>query len=398
MLKGKKVILGISGGIAAYKTPFIIRLLVKAGAEVRVVATENAMEFVTRTTLETLSKNKLYTRVFSESNDYTTEHVSLTDWADVMLVAPATANAVGKFARGIADDALSTTFMAFNRQVYIAPSMNTKMYANWAFQENLCLLQQHGVKVMEPEEGFLACGYEGKGRMAEPEDIVSFVHRDLENQLRFTGKKVLITAGATVEPIDPVRFISNYSTGKMGYALADIFTSMGATVTLISGDAKVNPPHIASFVKVQSAQQMFDAVMQEFDKQDIIIMSAAVADYTPVQVADEKIKKSADNFGIQLKKTMDILAAAGKRKSAHQTLIGFALETNDELAHAKQKLGKKNLDFIVLNSLRDEGAGFGYDTNKISILNKKGDVLTFDLKSKKEVAQDIALYTYEYTK
>jgi len=398
MLKGKKVIVGISGGIAAYKAPFIIRLLIKAGAEVRVVATPNAMEFVTRTTLETLSKNKIYTQVFSDDNDYTTEHISLTDWADIMLVAPATANVVGKFARGIADDALSTTFMAFNKQVYIAPSMNSKMYAHYAFQENMQYLQQHGVEIIEPEEGFLACGYEGKGRMAEPEDIVSYIIKKQEKPLLFSGKKVLITAGATVEPIDPVRFISNYSSGKMGYALAEVFAKMGAEVTLISGEAKVTPPMVKQFIKVQSAQQMYDAVMQKIEGQDVVIMSAAVADYTPALVADEKIKKAEDTFVIEMKKTKDILAEAGKRKSSDQLLIGFALETNNEMLHARQKLQKKNLDFIVLNSLRDPQAGFGFDTNKVSILNQKGEVADYDLKSKKEVAQDIALYTYEYTK
>ena len=365
MLKGKNIILGISGGIAAYKAATLVRILIKSGANVKVVATRNALEFITKVTLETLSKNKLYSDVFDNTNDYATEHISLTDWADLMIVAPATANIIGKFANGIADDALSTTFLAFNKQVYLA-------------------------RMVEPANGFLACGYEGKGRMEEPENIVNFIVEDLKRSNKFAGKKVLVTAGPTVEAIDPVRYISNHSTGKMGYAIADVFVKQGALVTLVSGPTAINIPlGLDSFKNTVSAENMFNVVMNDVATYDIIVMSAAVADYTPKKVVDTKIKKEDSSFEIELIKTKDILGELGRIKNTNQILVGFALETDNEIPNAIAKLEKKNLDCIVLNTLKDSGAGFGFDTNKIAIVDKNKKVYNFELKDKKSVALDI---------
>ncbi|MEI7597039.1 MAG: bifunctional phosphopantothenoylcysteine decarboxylase/phosphopantothenate--cysteine ligase CoaBC [Bacteroidota bacterium] len=397
-MKGKKIIIGISGGIAAYKAAYLVRILVKKGAEVKVVVTSNALEFVTKVTLETLSKNKIYDNVFGENNDYSTEHISLTDWADIMIVAPATANIIGKFANGIADDALSTTFMAFNKDVFVAPSMNTKMYNHYSFQHNLNVLRHNGVHIIEPADGFLACGYEGKGRMEEPESIVNFIENYYFSKLNFNNKKILITAGPTVESIDPVRYISNYSSGKMGYALANQLTQFGADVTLISGPTSLLKPDVTNFISVKSAEDMHLAVIDNLKTQDVIIMSAAVADYTPKIKATNKIKKSDNSFSIELVKTKDILFEVGKKKTNKQLLVGFALETDNEIDNAKQKLDKKNLDFIVLNSLKDDGAGFGTDTNKVTFISKDNKIEKFELKSKSEVALDIVNYIYKLIK
>ena len=390
MLKGKNIILGISGGIAAYKAATLVRILIKSGANVKVVATRNALEFITKVTLETLSKNKLYSDVFDNTNDYATEHISLTDWADLMIVAPATANIIGKFANGIADDALSTTFLAFNKQVYLAPSMNTKMYEHYSVRKNIEYLASKGVRMVEPANGFLACGYEGKGRMEEPENIVNFIVEDLKRSNKFAGKKVLVTAGPTVEAIDPVRYISNHSTGKMGYAIADVFVKQGALVTLVSGPTAINIPlGLDSFKNTVSAENMFNVVMNDVATYDIIVMSAAVADYTPKKVVDTKIKKEDSSFEIELIKTKDILGELGRIKNTNQILVGFALETDNEIPNAIAKLEKKNLDCIVLNTLKDSGAGFGFDTNKIAIVDKNKKVYNFELKDKKSVALDI---------
>lgn len=393
MLKEKKIILGISGGIAAYKSAFLIRLFKKAGAEVRVIATSNALEFITRTTLESLSENKIYQQVFGEQNDYTTEHVALTDWADILVLAPATANIIGKLAGGIADDALSTSLLAFNKKIVIAPAMNCKMYDHFAVQKNIDYLKENGVLFIEPAEGYLACGYEGRGRMEEPEVICNVVESLFSYAAEsLKGKEVLITAGPTYESIDPVRYISNKSSGKMGYALAEVLAQRGATVNLVSGPVNISLKHPGvSIYNVTTAEQMYELSMRLFQNCNAAIMTAAVADFRPEQTSRQKIKKSrsSGSLSIQLVPTKDILATMGDQKK-HQVLVGFALETENEEKNAAKKLHDKNLDFIVLNSLNDEGAGFQYNTNKITIINNKHEVFRYDLKGKTEVAADIA--------
>lgn len=392
MLKKKKIILGISGGIAAYKSAFLIRLFKKAEAEVRIVGTTNAFEFITRVTLESLSENKVYDRVFGEQNDYTTEHVSLTDWGDIFVVAPATANIIGKLAGGIADDALSTSLLAFNKQLIMAPAMNCKMYEHFAVQKNISYLKKNGIHIIEPAEGFLACGYEGRGRMEEPEVIFRTVEsffKPAKDSLK--GRKVLITAGPTHESIDPVRFIGNKSSGKMGYAIAEELAKRGASVNLVSGpvDVSIKHPDI-NIVNVTTAEQMYRESMRLFPGCSAAIMAAAVADFRPVQTSPKKIKKSEkkENLTISLIPTQDILAAMGAQKK-HQILVGFALETDNEETNAIKKIREKNLDFIVLNSLADDGAGFAHDTNKVTIINNKQEIVRYNLKAKKEVAADI---------
>lgn len=391
MLKGRKVLVGICGGIAAYKSLYLIRLLVKNGSEVKVVVTQNALQFVTKVTLETLSKNKIYEDTFSEVNDYSTEHISLTDWADLMIVAPATANIIGKFANGIADDALSTTFLAFNKDIFIAPSMNCKMFDHFTVQKNINYLKLNGVNFIDSPIGDLACGYEGKGRMEEPEEIIRFVENVLNKKLILSGKKVLITSGPTYEAIDPVRFIGNHSSGKMGFALAEHFADLGADVTLISGPVNLSVNNIRiKRIDILTAEEMYNECIKEYKNTDIIIMAAAVADFYIENPSEVKIKKGDKLPILNLSPTKDILKEIGQLKSDKQILVGFALETNNEKDNALNKLKSKNLDLIVLNSLNEKGAGFGFDTNKISIFDKNGNVKIFDLKSKKEVAADIA--------
>lgn len=384
--------MGITGGIAAYKAAFLIRLFKKADAQVKVVCTQHALEFITRVTLESLSENRLYDAVFAEQNDYTTEHVALTDWGDVFVVAPATANIIGKLAGGIADDALSTSLLAFNRQVFMAPAMNCKMYEHFAVQKNLAFLKSQGVHIISPAEGFLACGYEGRGRMEEPETIFAIVDAYFaaeESPLK--GKKILVTAGPTHESIDPVRYIGNHSTGKMGYAIASELLRRGANVTLVSGPSNLSAHDMIDFVPVKTAQEMFDACMSIFPETDATIMAAAVADYTPETISKHKIKKEQNEDALQLmlKPTPDILRQLGKIKQK-QVLGGFALETDNEEDNAIRKIKSKNLDFIVLNSLRDAGAGFSVETNKITIIDNKHQITRYPLKNKTEVAADIA--------
>jgi phosphopantothenoylcysteine decarboxylase / phosphopantothenate---cysteine ligase len=390
MLRGKKIILGISGGIAAYKSAFLIRLFKKAGAEVKVVVSSNALEFITRTTIETLSENKLYSAVFSSDNDYSTEHVSLTDWGDLFVVAPATANIIGKFACGIADDALSTSFMAFNKPVFIAPAMNVKMFENFAVKQNIKTLENNGIQIIKSPEGFLACGYEGKGRMEEPEKILEIIEAFFNENLPLKDYHALVTAGPTFEPIDPVRFLGNHSTGTMGFAVAEQLALQGANVTLVAGPTALKLSNSAICrIDVQTAAQMKTQCLKYFKTADIIVMSAAVADYTPAKTVDKKIKKESGLKSIELKPTEDILLSLGKLKAKSQLLVGFALETDNEAKNALSKLNTKNLDFIVLNSLKEKGAGFGYDTNKITIIENSGKITKFGLKSKTEVAVDI---------
>lgn len=399
MLAGKHIVVGISGGIAAYKTPLLIRLLRKAGAEVKVTTTANALQFVTDLTLQTLSGNKVYSDVFAPTNDHSTEHISLPDWADLMIVAPATANVIGKMANGIADDALTTTFLAMQCPVLIAPAMNDKMYAHPALQHNLeTLCSFPHVTVLPCAEGFLACGTTGTGRMLEPEEI--FVAAEsLMTEQTMTGQHVLITAGPTQEKIDPVRFISNYSTGKMGIALAEEAALRGADVTLVLGPTEVRPKRLLNLhvVDVTSALQMCDAAVQAFPETNLTILCAAVADYRPANPSSTKIKRSASQenncqlsiFNCQFVENPDIAATLGNMKQPNQKLVGFALETDDEEANALKKLEKKHLDMIVLNSLRHEGAAFGCDTNIVTIFLGNGERIDLPKMPKTDVAKHI---------
>lgn len=389
MLKGKHIVIGISGGIAAYKIPMLIRILKKQGADVRVCTTRNALQFVTEVTLQTLSNNSVYTDVFQPHREHSTEHISLPDWADLLIVAPATADIIGKFASGIADDALSTTFLAFNKPVLIAPAMNDKMLAHPIVQRNISTLAElPNITVMPCADGFLACGTTGTGRMAEPEQIALWAERELTEHA-LANKKVMINLGPTVEPIDPVRFISNYSSGKMGNALAEQCWMQGADVTIVAGPVQ----HVfeeAHVVNVSSAEQMYDASVAAAKESDIIILCAAVADYTPAEKAEQKLKRKAgEQLTLALNPTLDIAATIGRNKKKNQKLIGFALETQDEEHNAEDKMHRKNLDMIVLNSLQDKGAGFAGDTNKITIFFQGNKAKAFPLKSKKEVAKDI---------
>jgi phosphopantothenoylcysteine decarboxylase/phosphopantothenate--cysteine ligase len=386
-----KVIIGITGGIAAYKAAELVRLFRKAGHEVQCVATEHALEFVTPLTLETVSGRKLYYDLFAPANDHTTEHVSLKDWGDIMIVAPATANIIGKMASGIGDDALSTLLLAFSgKPVYVCPAMNTQMMENEAVQRNLKTLKSWGIHIIEPTEGELACGAVGKGRMEEPERIFDIVTKNLERG-PMGGKQILITAGPTYERIDSVRFIGNYSSGKMGFALAEEFASRGAHVFLVTGPTALTAKHHnIERIDVESARQMYNACMERYDSCEVAVLSAAVADYRPENVYDGKMKKQGDEgMEIRLVQNPDILATLGKRKRESQLLVGFALETSNEMEYAQGKLHRKGLDMIVLNSLRDKGAGFGTDTNKVTIIDRDGNTTEGSLKSKADVAKDI---------
>jgi len=386
-LAGKKIILCITGSIAAYKSAFLVRLLIKAKAEVRVVMTPSACSFITPLTISTLSKNKVHTNVSDgESWD---NHVELGLWADLMLIAPATATTIGKLANGIADNMVVATYLSAKCPVYIAPAMDLDMWAHPSTKRNLELLQSYGNTIIPVESGELASGLVGDGRMAEPENILQFLSNQLHSTFELAGKKITVTAGPTYEAIDPVRFIGNKSSGKMGVSIALECAKRGAMVDLVLGPSSININHPnISVTKVISAHDMFNATVNKFDHCHATIMAAAVADYTPAQVADQKIKKQDDDLSIQLKRTQDISKHLGSIKK-DQKLIGFALETQNEIVNAIQKIHKKNFDFIVLNSLNDEGAGFQHDTNKIKIIDKNENILEFDLKSKTEVAVDI---------
>ena len=393
VLEGKHILVGISGGIAAYKIPELIRTLKKQGAEVRVTATKSALQFVTELTLQTVSGARVYSDVFAAINEHSTEHISLPEWADMMLVAPATANVIGKMADGIADDALTTTFCscAARKPIVIAPAMNDKMWECPATQKAIEELKSWAnVTVVEPAVGELACGTSGKGRMPEVEVLSEQVKAALTEKT-LAGKRVLITAGPTVEKIDPVRYISNFSTGKMGYALARACLRRGAEVTLVSGPTqqKIEGYDGLRMVDVESAQQMYEAVKEAFAKVDMAILCAAVADYTPKEVADRKIKRQSEseNLCLELKANPDIAAWLGKQKKAGQVLVGFALETDHEEANAQKKLQSKGLDWIVLNSLQDKGAGFGTDTNKVSLYSADGTKKDCPLGMKEAVSQ-----------
>lgn len=389
MLGNKKIVLGITGSIAAYKACILVRLLVKKGAEVQVVMTPSAKEFITPLTLATLTKKPVVSEFFDRRDGSWHSHVSLGLWADAMLIAPASASTVGKMANGMADNMLVTTYLSMKAPVFVAPAMDLDMYAHPSTQQNLRKLTSYGNHIIEPGTGHLASDLEGKGRMEEPERIVEVLEQFFAKQSLLSGKKVLITAGPTYEKIDPVRFIGNYSSGKMGFALAEVCAEQGAEVTLVSGPVTLTTKHPAIHrVDVESAAEMYEAATHNFPDADIAILCAAVADFTPKVSADKKIKRKGDSLTLELQPTRDIAAALGEVKREGQVMVGFALETNDELDNARKKLKEKNLDFIVMNSLQDKGAGFRVDTNKVTIIDRQG-LTAYDTKSKREVAEDI---------
>lgn len=390
MLKNKKILIGISGSIAAYKIAFLTRLLVKEGAEVQIIMTQAAKEFITPLTLATLSKKPVLSEFVKDQTGTWNNHVDLGLWADVILIAPATAHTLAKCANGICDDLLTAVYLSAKCPVVFAPAMDLDMYQHPSTIENLQKLQSFGNQIVKSNFGELASGLVGQGRMAEPEELVEILTKHFSENRILKGKKVLITAGPTQEPIDPVRFISNHSTGKMGYAVADKFAKAGAEVTLVSGQVALKSPDASiKLVKVRSAKEMYEMTKMYFNEADIIVLSAAVADYTPTVIAEKKIKKKDDTFTIELTKTTDIAKMLGQIKRPEQLIVGFALETDNELENAIAKIKSKNMDMIVLNSLQDFGAGFGYDTNKISIIKRDGSMIDFELKSKQEVAMDI---------
>lgn len=388
-LDGRRILLGITGSIAAYKAAVLCRLLKTAGADVRVVMTPLAKQFITPLTMATLSKNPILVEFFDPENGAWNSHVALGEWADCYLIAPATANTLAKMATGVADNLLLTTYLSARCPVVVAPAMDLDMYAHEATQQNLRTLAARGVRIVEPEEGELASGLQGKGRMAEPDRIAAFVGGLLDEKKKtLAGKRLIVTAGATIEAIDPVRFISNHSSGKMGYAIAGELAARGAAVTLVTGRTPLPTPAGVERVDVLSAAEMYEAAVGAFDASDGAVMCAAVADYTPAHVSDTKIKKGDGGLTIELRRTRDIAAELGARKGG-RVLVGFALETDDEEAHAEAKLTKKNFDFIVLNSLRDPGAGFRGDTNKVTLIDRAGRE-ELPLMSKREVAARIA--------
>lgn len=390
MLKGKHIIVGITGSIAAYKAAALVRLLVKEGAEVKVVMTELAKQFITPLTMATLSKHPVMVEFYNPENGDWHSHVDMGLWADLYLIAPATANTIGKMAHGVADNLLLTTYLSAKCPVIIAPAMDLDMYRHPATQGNLSILRGYGNVIVEPAEGELASGLTGKGRMAEPEEIVAFIRNFFGQKQVLSGRKVLLTAGPTYEKIDPVRFVGNYSSGKMGFALAEEFAERGAEVILVAGPVNLKTVHTGIHrVNVESAAEMFEQVVKWSDDCGVVVSCAAVADFTPVSRADHKLKRGNESLLLEMKPTQDIAAELGRRKRSGQLLVGFALETNDEECNAILKLHKKNLDLIVLNSLKDRQACFGYDTNKVTMIDREEHLYHYDLKSKKEVARDI---------
>lgn len=408
MLNGKRIVLGVTGGIAAYKAATLCSKLVQKGADVHVIMTSSATQFITELTLQTLTRNLVYTDTFDEREPAVVSHIHLADLADLVLVAPATANVIAKMAHGMADDMLTTTLLATTAPVMVAPAMNVHMYDHPAVKQNMNLLVERGTLMIEPGEGLLACGYVGKGRLEEPETIVDVVERfftqrnaasmqragqgwtNVQTQtqgqeLLLKGKKVVVTAGGTVERIDPVRYITNDSSGKMGFAIAAAARDLGAEVKLVMGNTQAQPPEQVEVIPVQSAQEMYEAVSSEWNDADIVIKAAAVADYRPKEVYTEKIKKKGDTLSLELVKNIDILETLGKRKT-HQYLIGFAAETQSLEMHAREKLERKNCDLIVANDVTRSGAGFGTDTNAVHIYDRDGLVEELELMSKQDVA------------
>ena len=390
MLKGKHIILGITGSIAAYKAAYLLRLFIKQGAEVQVVMTPAGKEFITPVTLSSLSGKPVVSEFFTANTGEWHSHVDLGLWADAMVVAPATASTIGKMAHGIADNMLVTTYLSCKAPVFVAPAMDLDMYAHPSTRHNLELLRSYGNHIIEPATGELASHLTGKGRMEEPEQIVAVLDRFFDRPQPLAGKRVLVTAGPTYEKIDPVRFIGNYSSGKMGFALAEACAEAGAEVTLVAGPVSLTTSHASIHrVDVESAAEMYRAAVDAYDRADAAIMCAAVADYAPETVSDVKLKRSGDERVLRLKPNPDIDAELGRRKRPGQCLVGFALETNDEESNARLKMEKKNLDFIVLNSLRDAGAGFRCDTNKVTVIGREGEPVEIPCKLKTEVAADI---------
>lgn len=396
-LKNKHILLGITGGIAAYKCAHLVRLFVKEGALVKVVMTKSSEEFVTSKTLSVLSKNEVITDFFDANNNWN-NHVALAEWADAVIIAPLTANTLAKFATGICDNIVTACYLSARSKVFVAPAMDLDMYQHPTTKHNIDILRKNENLIIPAESGELASGLVGEGRMAEPENILNFVNQYFENDLPLTGKKVLVNAGPTYEAIDPVRFIGNRSSGKMGVAIADEFAKMGADVTLVLGPSHQTPSEKSvSVIKVESAEEMFTTCQNLFTTSDIVILAAAVADYKPKTVADSKIKKKDAELVLELTKTTDILETLGKQKK-HQLLVGFALETENIIEYAKEKIKKKNLDFIIANSAIEIGAGFGVDTNKITIIDKHNKLHNFELKSKQDVAKDIVIFAINYLK
>ena len=393
ILSGKKILLGISGGIAAYKTPNLVRSFIKQGAEVKVVMTDSAKEFVTPLSLSTVSNNAVFSSFKSDEDDgMWNNHVELGLWCDIMLICPATANTLFKMANGNCDNLLIAVYLSCKSNVFFAPAMDLDMYKHNSTKESVKKLQSFGNILIPPAVGELASGLSGEGRLPEPEEVVEFIHNHYTANLPLNGKKVLISAGPTVEQLDPVRFISNHSSGKMGYSLAETALSLGGDVTLVSGPTnQIISSKKIHLINVKTGNEMYSNVLDNYEDADIVIMAAAVSDYKPKEFSQKKIKKDNKEINIKFEKTTDILNELGKHKK-NQFLVGFALENDNEIINAKTKLKNKNLDLIVLNSLNDKGAGFGYDTNKVSLINKSDEIVTFDLKEKSMVALDIFNY------
>lgn len=388
VLEGKKIIIGITGSIAAYKAATLVSMLIKRKANVHIIMTQNATKFISPLTFETLSGNKVHTDTFDLSPEHKVHHITLVKDCDLFLIAPATANIIAKVVHGIADDMLTSTFIACHSTKMISPAMNTYMYENPINQDNISLCKKYGIKVIEPSSGRLACGDAGKGRMPEPEFLLEEIIYEICYKKDLKGKKILITAGPTQEDIDPVRYITNHSTGKMGYAIAKVAANRGAEVILISGPVNISPPHHVSLVNIKSAKDMFEAVKKESDNCDIIIKAAAVADYKPKHYSDNKIKKEEGEISIELEKTDDILKYLGENKKEGQKLIGFSMETTNVEENSKKKLIKKNLDMIVANNLKEKGAGFGTDTNIVTFITNK-EVKKLPIMSKEKVGEEL---------
>lgn len=388
ILEGKKIILGITGSIAAYKAATLVSMLIKRKANVHVIMTQNATKFIAPLTFETLSVNKVHTDTFDLSPDHSVHHITLVKDCDIFLIAPATANVIAKIVHGIADDMLTSTFIACHSVKMVSPAMNTYMYENPINQDNISLCKKYGIKVIEPASGRLACGDSGKGKMPEPEFLLEEIIHEICYKKDLKGKKILVTAGPTRESIDPVRYVTNHSTGKMGYAVAKVAANRGAEVILVSGPVNLAPPHHVTLINITTAKEMFEAVKKEADSCDIIIKAAAVADYKPKNYLDDKMKKKDNDISIEFEKTDDILKYLGENKKEGQKLIGFSMETTNVEENSKKKLIKKNLDMIVANNLKDKGAGFGTDTNLVSIITSKG-VKKLPLLSKEKVGDEI---------